>query len=375
MFRTSCRALALAALAGWLAVAAPVSAAVAPVIKDDGKFFSDEAREKADRKIKEIYREYNKDLLIETFPEVPADRAKDVDLKDKAARDTFFEEWAKDRAHEAEVNGIYVLICKTPPHLQVLVGNETQKRAFTRKDRDELAKILTGKFHDKDYDGGLAKAVDFVAERLKANGTGRGDRSSAISEWGQRRRTAAAVPGANNQGGGFMGTLLGLVCFGLLILGALWLVVGVFRALTGGGGGYRGGYGPGGYGPGGYAPGYGGGGGGFMSSLLGGMFGAAAGNWLYNSFSGGGGSHQSWGSSAPPPGDYTGGGADSGSRRDTDYSGTGGDFGGDDGGGGGGGGGGDFGGGGGDFGGGGGDFGGGGGDFGGGGGDTGGGDF
>ena len=90
MARTPYGALA-AALLGWLAAVAPASAAVPPVIKDEAKFFSDKARTEADAKIKEIYRETGKDLLIETFPSVPADKAKG-DLKDREARNRFFEE-------------------------------------------------------------------------------------------------------------------------------------------------------------------------------------------------------------------------------------------------------------------------------------------
>jgi hypothetical protein len=345
MSRIRCRAIALAVLAGWLAAVAPVSAsAVAPVIKDDGKFFKDDARTKADEQIREIHREFNKDLLIETFPAVPEDLTKDVDMKDKTARNRFFEKWARDRARAADVNGIYILICKLPEHLQVEVGTHTLEKAFTIEDRNELSKKLLSDFREKKYDEGLLDAVDFVAKRLKAHGV----RSSAVPVGG----------------GGMMEGLGGLLCVGVLVLAALWLVVGLFRAMTGGGN--RGGYAPGG---GGYGPGYGGGGGGgggFMTSLLGGMFGAVAGNWMYNSFFGGG-SHMGGGGGFGNSGSV--GGTDSSSQPDTDYSGTGGDFGGDDGGGGGGG---DFGGGdaggGGDFGGGGGDFGGGGGDFGGGGG-------
>jgi uncharacterized membrane protein YgcG len=356
MSRTPCRALAvaLAVLSGCLVAVAPVSAmAVAPQIKDDGKFFTDEAREKADKEIREIHREFGKDFLIETFATVPADLAKDADLKDKDARNRFFEKWARERARGADVNGIYVLICKEPAHLQVEVGNETQKKAFTTEDRNELSSMLIKSLREKKNDDGLLEAVEFVRSKLKAHGV---------------RASSAPViipkPGGNVVSSG----LGGLICFGVLILAGLWLVVGLFRTITGGGGGNRGGYGPGGYGGGGYGGGGGGGGGGgFMSSLMGGMFGAVAGNWMYNSFFGGG-SHNFGGGQGAGYGDtgYTGGSADA-NRPDTDYSGTGGDFGGDGGGGGdAGGGGGDFGG---DGGGGGGDFGGGGGgDFGGGGG-------
>jgi TLP18.3/Psb32/MOLO-1 phosphatase superfamily protein len=373
MSSTSCRAVAAIVLAGWLASAAPVSAsAVAPVIKDDGKFFSDDARAKADEQIRKIYHDFGKDLLIETFATVPADKAKDVNLKDKDARERFFEEWARERARDAEVNGIYILICKEPAHLQVEVGNETQKKAFTLSDREELVRGLAKKLRDHKEDEGLLDAVNFVGRKLREHGVRPSARSETVTEWGHRtaKNFPAVIPGEENKGGGMMAGIGGLICIGIIVLLGVWLVVGVFRALTGGGGGYRGGYGPG---PGGGGPGYGyggggGGGGGFMSSMLGGMFGAAAGNWMYNSFAGG----QSHTTGTPGGTTSSGndGGADAGNRPDTDYSGGGADFGGDDGGGGGGadfgesGGGGDFGGGGGDFGGGGGgDSGGGGSDF------------
>jgi uncharacterized protein len=349
MSRTLCRVLVVSLLIGSLAaVARAYPEAVAPVIKDEGKFFSDETRQKADNEIRDIFREYGKDLQIETFPTPPADEAKDVNLKDRKERDKFFEKWARERARHDVVDGIYILICKEPRHLQVEVGNETQKKAFTLEDRNELRELLLEKFKKQKYDDGLLEAVEFVGKKLKAHGVRAKDSKTGAG---------AAVP--TNVGVGFMEGLGGLLCFGLIVIAVVWLIIGLFRALSGMGGGYRSGYGPG------YGGGYGGGGGGggFFSSLMGGMFGAAAGNWMYDSFFRGGGG-QSWGAGQ---GGYRNTGGDSsanaGSRPDTDYSGTGGDFGDDSGGSGGGGG--DFGGN--DGGGGGGDFGGGGGDFGGGG--------
>ena len=79
-------------LMGWLGLTAVASAAVAPVIKDDGKFFSPEAVHKANEKIKKIAQEYNKDLLIETFPEIPPDLKKDYQPDKK---NEFFQKWAQ----------------------------------------------------------------------------------------------------------------------------------------------------------------------------------------------------------------------------------------------------------------------------------------
>ena len=125
----------LGVLVGWLVGAAPASAAVAPKVDDQGKFFSAEAVEKANQKIREIYREFNKDLLIETVPKIPSD----LEAKYKEqGKSKFFVDWADKRAKDASVNGIYVLLCREPPHLQVEVGTKTRQRAFTLQDRDRL---------------------------------------------------------------------------------------------------------------------------------------------------------------------------------------------------------------------------------------------
>lgn len=341
-------ALLPALVAGWLLLANPVSA-ITPQVKDDGGFFSAGTVAKADQTIREIKQRFNKDLVIETYktPKMGADEVKKMT---KEARERYYENWAKTRAEELSVDGILVIITKEPGHVQVGVGPETRKRAFTLGNKDELGRLLLNKFKEKQYDEGLLQGVQFVRTTLANNTQAGAGRNTGAPVQNQPQHKGAV-------GGGLLGGIGGFLCIGLLILGVLWLVFGLIRAFSGMGA--RGGYGGGGYGPGG---GYGGGGGGgFMSGIMGGLFGAVAGNWIYNSFLGGhntgfgGGASSAYGSDP---------GQDMGSRSDDgrDFSSSGGDFGdsGDSGGGGS-----DFGGGGGDFGGG---VGGGGGDFGGGGG-------
>jgi uncharacterized protein len=287
------------------------------------------------------------------------------------------------------VKGIYVLICKDPPHLQIDVDNATRAKSFTPQDRDRLAKKM-GDLLGKENDAALAQGVDFVQTTLRANLGRRAETSGpaagpSVAPGGPRPPAARPVdehPPAQASETPW----LRWVFIGLAVLVGIWVLRALMHGLAGAGGGGAGrGYGGGGMG--GYGGG-GGGGGGFLSGMLGGMFGAAAGNWLYDSFGRGGHSRDSshaFGGQGenqgmtprdePGAGDFSGdagSGADFGGN-DAGGGNTGGDaggadFGGGDAGGGDlGGGGGDFGGGGGDFGGGGGDFGGGGGDFGGGG--------
>ena len=62
-----------------------------------------------------------------------------------------------------------VLICKDPTHLQIEVGKQTQKKAFTLQDRSKLRDLLLARFKAKEYDQGLLDAVKFVRDRVAGN--------------------------------------------------------------------------------------------------------------------------------------------------------------------------------------------------------------
>lgn len=337
MLRATRWALMSTVLAGWLCLAAPIDAA-APEVKDEGKFFSAEAIQKANRVIAEIKQNYRKDLIIETYQTVPDGQADKVRQMKSDARNQYFRSWTAERARAVKADGVFILICRDPSNLQVDGGKETARKHFTDANDRELAGILRKKFDVKKFDEGLLEAAEFVKDTMRSN-----VKASAPVKSSPASTQQTANNHKEESGWG------GLICMGLLIFGGIWLFIGLIRAFTGGMGG-GGGYGGGGYG----------GGGGFGSSLMGGLFGAMAGMWMYNSMFGGG---SSWGSQAQGSDGGTSAASDEGqgfgdgSGGDFGDSGgsSGGDWGGDSGGGGGdSGGGGDWGGGGGDFGGGGG---------------------
>jgi uncharacterized membrane protein YgcG len=159
---------ALATLCVVLAVTTP-AIAVVPEVQDGAGFFKPETIAKVNDQLAEIGKKHNFDLLIETYPTVPADKVAAVKAMDKEARNRFFQEWANSRAKRRRVIGVYVLITKDPAHLEVEVGHETQKSAFTLKDRDRLRDILIEAFRKKEFDRGLLEGVDFVAKALDEN--------------------------------------------------------------------------------------------------------------------------------------------------------------------------------------------------------------
>jgi len=356
--------LVLALVAGWLLVPGTAHAIV-PQVRDGGKFFKAQDVSRANLLIKDIEKKYKKDVVVETFGEISDENAKKFQY-DPKNRPAFYASWRDSIAEGGAINGIVVLIVKdqhneNKTHIEVGVGKETQKRAFTPTNAKELFNILNDNFSIGQPGQGLLHSLKFINDTLASHQAREG------APIGVQKQTPARAD-QEVAGSG----ILGWVCIGLCVLAGIWLVAGLFRAFSGGAGSAGGpGYGYGGGG---------GGGGGFMSGLFGGLFGAMAGNWLYSTMFGGHSYHQSsWGDSSASASDTQSAAKDDFGPSDEGqgFSGTGGDV--DPGGGSGGdvgggdaggdwGGGGDAGGGGGDWGGGGGDWGGGG-DVGGGGGD------
>jgi hypothetical protein len=157
------------------------AAAVAPEIKDDGKFFSADAVKKANVAIRDIARKYGKDLLVETFAKVPDDQVEKVKAMSSEERAKFFGRWAAQRASDAVVNGVYVLVAKEPAHLRVVIAGKVGS-LFTRRERDQLARQLRDDFHNKRFDEGLLAATKFVADRLAAGSKENRDNSDRIPD-------------------------------------------------------------------------------------------------------------------------------------------------------------------------------------------------
>jgi hypothetical protein len=227
-------------------------------VNDQAGLFSSSAVRQAEHEMDQIYRRFNKDVLVETFAGVPDARQAEYDRN----REAFFSSFLQERANSNRVNGIYMMIVKEgPPHgvrVQVGAGRATRARLFQRGDQDEVVKTAKADLHGRDYDRALLDSVSSIEKAFQRNSTG----SYGMSQVPARRISSS---------GSIMPFLLigGLVVVGILVISTL------IRAIGGGFGGGRGG-----------VPGVGGGGGGFLSGLFGGIAGAMAGSWLYDRFFG-----------------------------------------------------------------------------------------
>ena len=320
---TLTRRFFLPALAATLLLGTAGVRAAAAGIQDDGAFFSEFAKVNATGTINDVATRLHKDIAVQTFAAVPEDMKSAVLQPDKAATNRGFSKWAEQLARTKGVNGVFILLVKQPAHLQVVVGTDTQRQAFTLTDRTTLIQRMLEQLRNKRNDDALIDAVNFIATTMKSH------------------RSGAAAPITSKVQSTQQGVSSWLPTIGIVLL--IWVgfsvIRGLFRSMSGGGGGVGGGMGQ---------PGFGGGGGGFFQNMMGSMFGAAAGMWMYDSFFGSHSSASTFGSQ--PPDSLNNDAGFSGT--DTDYSSSGGSFSDDSGGGFGGGdsgGGGDFGGGGGDF--------------------------
>lgn len=290
-------------------------------IRDQAAFFSKGTIDAAETSLAEINRQ-GVDVVIETFAEMPGQQAADLKSMDKKSRNRWFDDWAKQQAAKIMPDGIYVLICEEPAHLQI-ESRHVQKHGFGPSQRDQMAEVMLADLRAHKRDAALADGLAYLKktlhEAVKPSATPLGETSGPAVHHGQPR----------DEGFG-LGGIVALVIAGVVI----WMIIGAVRSLLGRGNAAS---------PYASSPAAYGGGAGFFGNLMTGMFGAMAGNYLYDSFfrgnSGHGGNFDS-GSSSDQSSVWGGGGSDSGT--DNDWSGSGGDFGGGDSGGGDSGGGGDF---------------------------------
>ena len=149
-------------------IAAGRTGAVAPEIRDEGKFFSPEAVKKANEQIREIYRKYGKDLLIETFASVPADQLEKVKAMDSKEKADYFHKLAIEHAKQRVVNGVYILITKEPKYLYIEITPRARE-SFDKEFYNHLRKVLFASFGENHFDEGLAAAVQAVQDKLAAD--------------------------------------------------------------------------------------------------------------------------------------------------------------------------------------------------------------
>src|SRR5262249_43146630 len=84
-----------------------------------------------------------------------------------ADKNKVFDQWLVQREQTLKPDGIYMLICKDPPHIQVGVSDKVRQKLFRDSDRDQLVKTVIARFREKDFDGGLAQGLAFIDQSMQ----------------------------------------------------------------------------------------------------------------------------------------------------------------------------------------------------------------
>jgi hypothetical protein len=137
-------------------------------VDDRAGLFSADAVARAREAVRQFRKDYHRDLFIETFAHVPDGDRKDVSGLWTWSRERYFTGWAKRRAKTVGVDGVYVLICKQPKHVHVLVYPDTPEQAFTDDNTKELRRRLERQL-PKAPDAALEDAAAFVRDTVKEN--------------------------------------------------------------------------------------------------------------------------------------------------------------------------------------------------------------
>lgn len=156
----------IATLLALLGVVAPASAVYPPALKDEGKFFSKEGVETANKKIRAIYEKYKKDVIVETITALTPEQEKKF-KEDGEAK--FFAKLTNDRAKELGLSGVYILMCKKPGYLRMHMDPETQKKLFTASNRAATRTKILELFKEGEFDTGLLNGLKEIESILEAN--------------------------------------------------------------------------------------------------------------------------------------------------------------------------------------------------------------
>jgi hypothetical protein len=129
--------------------------------RDDGKFFGEEAWKKVAPAAEKLLKEKQTDLFIETVMTPWKGDADKVKAMKPEEREKFFHELADERAKEVKLHGVYILVCKNPSSLYVIVPDPSE---FPPGFATKVKTALLEAFKDKKFDEGLQKALDIVLE-------------------------------------------------------------------------------------------------------------------------------------------------------------------------------------------------------------------
>jgi hypothetical protein len=150
-------------------------------IRDDAKLFHTDAITRAEQRIDEIHRTFERNLFVQTVATADPHQWRLFRFLRTPQVNRMLEEQARKRAQEVGTNGIYVVICNDPRDVHVIVQPEEDPE-FTPHDAEELRRTMARRLHESGPDTALLALVNQVHATLLAHAT-RGQSRSVVSEF------------------------------------------------------------------------------------------------------------------------------------------------------------------------------------------------
>lgn len=120
-------------------------------VNDAGLVLSPHDLHETQRQILVLARKHNVEVYTETVARLPDGDARKVE----------------ERAKDAGANGLYLLICKDPPGVQVVASEALVRKGFTPENLAELKKVAEESVQQRQYDRTVVQSVRFVTQRFE----------------------------------------------------------------------------------------------------------------------------------------------------------------------------------------------------------------
>jgi hypothetical protein len=134
--------------------------------RDDGKFFGEEAFKKVAPAAEKLLKEKQTDFFVETVMTPWKGDADKIKALKADEREKFFRELAEERGKEVKLHGVYILVCKNPRFLYVLVPDPSE---FPPGYATKVKTAMLDSLRTDKFDEALQKAIDIT---LEAKGLG-----------------------------------------------------------------------------------------------------------------------------------------------------------------------------------------------------------
>lgn len=131
--------------------------------KDEAKFFSESAWKNVQTDAEKLLKDKKIDLQIEALATPPNSTPEKVKAMTGEEREKFFKDYALERCKADKINGVYIIICKSPGYAYIEIHGPSAS-SFPAGFGSKLKTTLLSNFKEMKFDAGLTDALQMIME-------------------------------------------------------------------------------------------------------------------------------------------------------------------------------------------------------------------